>query len=202
MDYIRCSKAELQEQVIHSPGMTQSSGHESFRETIMLYVFAQQPPTPDGIICPVESDNIENAVKAASEVLGIALRHLGDDDYTDGDRHFILHRGDEKGQAAFARHFKKPILFDLGKLVATPLAIDAMNRNREDGRQFLERHRTGDWGNVDEHDQQANQEALKDGSRIFSAYLIKDGTKIWIITEAAGDDGRRASTCILLPDEY
>jgi hypothetical protein len=28
------------------------------------------------------------------------------------------------------------------------------------------------------------------------------GVKIWIITEAAGDDGNRASTCILLPDEY
>jgi hypothetical protein len=28
------------------------------------------------------------------------------------------------------------------------------------------------------------------------------GTKFWVITEAVGDDGRRAATTVLLPDEY
>ena len=41
-----------------------------------------------------------------------------------------------------------------------------------------------------------------DGSRILSAYRTLKGVKIWIITEAVGDDGRRASTCLLLPDKY
>jgi hypothetical protein len=29
----------------------------------------------------------------------------------------------------------------------------------------------------------ANAEALKEGTRLLSAYHLKDGTKIWIITE-------------------
>lgn len=39
-------------------------------------------------------------------------------------------------------------------------------------------------------------------SRLLSAYLLKDGTKIWIITEAADDNGKREATTILLPEEY
>ena len=38
---------------------------------------------------------------------------------------------------------------------------------------------------------------LIDGGRIFSAYHLDDGTKIWIITESD-----RSSTCVLLPSEY
>jgi hypothetical protein len=47
-----------------------------------------------------------------------------------------------------------------------------------------------------------NDESLKDGSRLLSAYLLKDGTKIWIITEAEDDNGKREATTILLPEEY
>lgn len=43
----------------------------------------------------------------------------------------------------------------------------------------------------------ANAAALKDGTRLLSAYHLKDGTKIWIITEW----DRSATTC-LLPEEY
>ncbi|HLJ28334.1 MAG TPA: hypothetical protein VKY85_16605 [Candidatus Angelobacter sp.] len=34
------------------------------------------------------------------------------------------------------------------------------------------------------------------------AYHLKDGAKIWIITEAMDDEGRRAATTVLLPQEY
>jgi hypothetical protein len=44
----------------------------------------------------------------------------------------------------------------------------------------------------------ANNEALKEGTRLLSAYMLRDGTtKIWVITEAD-----RSATTILLPDEY
>jgi len=59
--------------------------------------------------------------------------------------------------------------------------------------------RLGDLGS---EDRQHNKQALLDGSRLFSAYLLPGGTKVWVITEAAGDDCRRSSTCILLPQEY
>ena len=59
------------------------------------------------------------------------------------------------------------------------------------------RHACGDWGTVCPDDALANDEALEEGERLLSAYKLRDGTKVWIITEAD-----RSSTCILLPDEY
>ena len=91
---------------------------------------------------------------------------------------------------------KKP-LFDLGQVVATPGALAALEEAGQSPSEFLTRHVHGDWGMVDEHDRQANDGALQDGSRILSAYVLTTGTKIWIITEAD-----RSSTCCLLPEEY
>ena len=60
----------------------------------------------------------------------------------------------------------------------------------------------GHWGAVSPNDQRANEEALQTGARLLSAYETTLGVKIWVMTEAAGDDGRRASTCVLLPEDY
>ena len=92
--------------------------------------------------------------------------------------------------------------FALGVVVATPGSLEAFNSSGEQPAPFLKRHMAGDWGLVDVDDSKANETALEDGSRILSAYNLRSGERIWIITEAVGDDGRRASTCILLPDEY
>jgi hypothetical protein len=43
---------------------------------------------------------------------------------------------------------------------------------------------------------------VRDGSRIQSAYRNLQGDQLEIITAAEGDDGQRASTCTLLPEEY
>jgi hypothetical protein len=68
----------------------------------------------------------------------------------------------------------------------------------------LLRHISGDWGDLDDDDKQANEDALTYGSRIFSAYLLPsfDNLKIWIITEAANSHGERYGTTILFPSEY
>ncbi len=66
----------------------------------------------------------------------------------------------------------------------------------------LNRHAAGDWGEVDEEDWASNDQALVDGSRLLSAYRTLKGVKIWVITEAADDNGQRASTCCLLPEDY
>ena len=55
---------------------------------------------------------------------------------------------------------------------------------------------------VCEEDKRANDQALVDGSRLLSAYTTLLGVKIWIITEAADDEGRRAATTAILPEEY
>jgi hypothetical protein len=62
---------------------------------------------------------------------------------------------------------------------------------------FLDRHVTGDWGEVGAEDGRLNDEALEDGSRVLSAYHTLKGVKLWIITEAD-----RSVTTILRPDEY
>lgn len=83
--------------------------------------------------------------------------------------------------------------FLLGKTVATPgalaLGIDLVP--------YMRRHHCGDWGDLDECDKQANEEALEEGFRILSCYRVGGGRRIYIITEAD-----RSSTCILLPEEY
>lgn len=66
----------------------------------------------------------------------------------------------------------------------------------------LSRHRRGDWGVLDPEDRESNERALRTGGRLFSAYQLDDGRKVWVITEAEDDDGRRSATTVLLPDEY
>jgi hypothetical protein len=85
----------------------------------------------------------------------------------------------------------------LGQIVSTPGAIDALAKAGQDTAALLERHRHGDWGEVDCGDWTLNDRALIDGDRVLSAYRLKDGTKIWIITESD-----RSVTTILLPEEY
>jgi hypothetical protein len=87
--------------------------------------------------------------------------------------------------------------FALGQCVSTPGALAALNKNGQLPLEFIARHQSGDWGTVNANDKQANEDALKEGARILSAYLLKDNQKIWVITESD-----RSSTCILLPDEY
>jgi len=92
--------------------------------------------------------------------------------------------------------------FDLGQIVATPGALEALESAGQSPAEFLSRHATCDWGEVDEEDTQANDDGLKTGARLLSAYRLADDTKIWIITEAADEDGLREATTILLPSEY
>jgi hypothetical protein len=88
-------------------------------------------------------------------------------------------------------------LFALGAIVATSGALRAFEQTADDYSALLDRHQAGDWGEIEPEDRGVNEEALKEGARIFSVYRLSDGTKVWIITEAD-----RSSTCILLPEEY
>ena len=54
-----------------------------------------------------------------------------------------------------------------------------------------------DPGSLGAEDQLQNLRAVREGTRLLSAYELRDGTRIWIITEAD-----RSVTTILLPEEY
>ena len=92
--------------------------------------------------------------------------------------------------------------FTLGQLVATPGAIEALEESGQTPDFFLERHVRGDWGDVCPEDWESNDQALVDGSRLLSTYKTLKGRKLYILTEATDDEGHRAATTILLPDEY
>ena len=92
--------------------------------------------------------------------------------------------------------------FELGRVVATPAALSVLEASGQTPHEFLHRHVFGDWGDLSDGDRECNEEALTDDSRILSAYITTSGQKLWIITEAVNDRGRRASTTLLLPEEY
>ena len=104
-------------------------------------------------------------------------------------------------QATSNDHTSKP-LFRLGQVVATPNVIMALRQSGEMPAKFLNRHAAGDWGDICDDDKRLNEEALHDGSRIMSVYSTSNGTKIWIITDAADDTGSREVTTFLLPEDY
>ena len=105
--------------------------------------------------------------------------------------------------------------FPLGRLFATPGVVALVAEIGIEGRPysvqvaagdelpmsrllpFLRRHVAGDWGDVSAEDWKANDEALAAGERLLSAYVVRPGERLWIITEAD-----RSSTTVLLPDEY
>ncbi len=88
-------------------------------------------------------------------------------------------------------------LFPLGQVVATPGAIEALEKAKTSAWDLLRRHVVGDFGEVDQDDWQANLDAIRDDARILSAYTLTTGKRIWVITEAD-----RSSSCVLTPQEY
>jgi hypothetical protein len=85
--------------------------------------------------------------------------------------------------------------FELGKTVITRNALTELHP--EDVQIALGRHAHCDWGQCGSEDAKANDEALKEGTRLFSVYQDRHGRKFWIITEAD-----RSATTILLPSDY
>ncbi len=88
-------------------------------------------------------------------------------------------------------------LFSLGQTVATPGALEALEKAGQAPSAFLRRHHHGDWGEVCEEDAAENDLSLREGFRILSAYRTACDDRLWIITEAD-----RSATTILLPEEY
>jgi hypothetical protein len=92
--------------------------------------------------------------------------------------------------------------FPLGQIVATPGALEAIEAAGQSPDFFLDKHVQGDWGEICDEDKQLNDQALVDGGRLLSAYRTLKNERIWIISEAADDNGKRLATTILLPEDY
>jgi hypothetical protein len=84
----------------------------------------------------------------------------------------------------------------LGRIVATPGALETILGAGGDPLAYLARHAAGDWGDLCAHDRRENERSLRLGRRVLSSYGVGDG-RVWVITEAD-----RSVTTILLPGEY
>ena len=109
----------------------------------------------------------------------------------------IFHGEEEIAEAANSKRQRQVHHFALGTVVSTPGAMMALEESRQLPQEFLHRHSTGDWGDLNEHDRQANEQALREGGRLLSAYATKHGIRIWVITEAD-----HSVTTLLTPSEY
>ena len=87
--------------------------------------------------------------------------------------------------------------FELGKIVQTPGALEALERSGQDAEFFAEMHAQGCWGDVAPDDQAENERALQEGGRLVSLFMTLKGDALLVITEAD-----RSITTILTPDEY
>jgi hypothetical protein len=85
--------------------------------------------------------------------------------------------------------------FHLGRLLQTSRAQAALSP--EDVLTALKRHATGDWGELDPEDSQANEGALVEGERLVSVYRSAGDLRFYVITE-----WDRSVTTVLLPEDY
>ncbi len=88
--------------------------------------------------------------------------------------------------------------FELGAVVMTR-GVSELSEYGLNLLQYLRRHVSGDWGDIEEGDRLQNEESVMHGGRIFSAYNLSGmpESRLWVITEAD-----RSVTTFLLPCEY
>jgi hypothetical protein len=84
--------------------------------------------------------------------------------------------------------------FPLGQIVITTTAQASLDP--DDVQKGLQRHVSGDWGDLCPEDARSNAHALKHLGRLMSVYGEGE-TRFWIITE-----WDRSVTTILLPLDY
>ncbi|RDU98116.1 hypothetical protein [Trinickia dinghuensis] len=87
--------------------------------------------------------------------------------------------------------------FKLGRILATPGALEVIAEARISIVDLLIRHLRGDWGELSDSDRQQNEQAIVAGQRIVSGYVLAGGRTVLLITEAD-----RYATTFLLPGEY
>jgi hypothetical protein len=112
--------------------------------------------------------------------------------------HRVTFQGGFKGsfQPFTERRFIMAVqTFALGNVVITPNALGQLTP--ADIQLGLQRHQSGDWGDLGQEDWQENDHALRTGLRLLSSYRSAGGATFWIITEAS-----RQITTVLMPDDY
>ena len=75
---------------------------------------------------------------------------------------------------------RKKNKLELGSVIVTPKASQALVEAGQSPDEFLSRHESGDWG---EAGYAENELSLCKGYRVFSIYSLSSSETIWIITQ-------------------
>jgi hypothetical protein len=98
-------------------------------------------------------------------------------------------------EATLAVQIKPSTPFTLGILCITPEALNSLPA--DELLKGVRRHAAGDWGTVNQNKWLENDQAMRNGGRLFSAYEASCGQKFWVVTAAD-----RKLTTVLLPEQY
>ena len=88
-------------------------------------------------------------------------------------------------------------IFVPGQIVATKEALHALDGCDVHPTTLLDRHCSGDWGEVGQEDCEANERAVREGGqRVLSKYVVQ-GRSFYVITEHD-----RSYTTLMLTSDY
>lgn len=73
--------------------------------------------------------------------------------------------------------------FPLGKACITPNAMVALKAHGLEPASFLQRHASGDWGDVSPKDAQRNEAACEGEDMVHSVYTLPGSERLWVMTE-------------------
>ncbi|HEX4961651.1 MAG TPA: hypothetical protein VF173_12480 [Thermoanaerobaculia bacterium] len=79
-------------------------------------------------------------------------------------------------------------LFEPGQVSILSEAAAALAESSEDAKLFLDRHVTGDWGEISPADRSANTLALAIGGELLSSYRTSLGVALSVMTDARGSE--------------
>jgi hypothetical protein len=85
--------------------------------------------------------------------------------------------------------------FDLGEVIVTREALQALDAAEQTPEEFLSRHQRGDWGNLSSAECEENDLALVNSSYLRSVYKTIGGTKLWVLTSS----DRSTTTVLMAP---
>ena len=89
----------------------------------------------------------------------------------------------------------------LGRVVATAAVAASVPEEVIIG--LLDRHASGDWGDLDGEDKAANDAGHSHAEgRLFSSYNIEEHGTIWVITEDLRGESGGPITTVLFPHDY
>ena len=88
--------------------------------------------------------------------------------------------------------------FELGQVIVTPTACEALNAEGHTVDELLSRHCAGDWGDVSAHERTVNDQGLDAPMSLQSIYRMPSGKKVSFVTRS----DRSLTLVHLLPADH